>query len=175
VRETTNTSCARGAGDQPRPTNLGPKHGRAGQKEEEKGGQWGKVRTLVGGLEGAVDGLQLACGEARQERRLQRSHARHHVVARGRRGRLRLLLRWRRRLRRRRRRRFCHGRGRWRSPREILEYSDLVQPVCFKTRYRPFVRGWTAATIVRHLQQPDPNGRKTICCDWVADPSPLRA
>ena len=68
------------------------------------------------GLEGAVDGLELARGEARQQRRLQRRHARQHVLAPARPGSgLRLLMR-RLRRRLRRRRRISHdgeGEERW--------------------------------------------------------------
>jgi len=82
------------------------------------------VRTLVGRLEGAVDGLELARGEARQQRGLQRRHARQHVLASARRG--SLLRRWRgRRLRRRLRRRRVSHAGEGEGPREIWSALGL--------------------------------------------------
>jgi hypothetical protein len=66
----------------------------------------------MGRLEGAVDGLELARGEARQQRGFQRRHARQHVLAPARRGRLLLRRRLSRRLRRLRRRQISHD-GDW--------------------------------------------------------------
>jgi hypothetical protein len=68
----------------------------------------GVGRTLVGGLEGAVDGLELARGEARQQRGLQRRHTRQHVLEPTRRGSLLRRRRGRRLRWRLRRRRLSH-------------------------------------------------------------------
>lgn len=79
----------------------------------------------MGGLEGAVDGLELARGEARQQRGLQRRHTRQHVLEPTRRGSLLRRRRGRRLRWRLRRRRFSHA-GEGECPTEVWKGLRLL-------------------------------------------------